>query len=439
MSRRAALPALALSAAALACAAPVARAQGGAPLGDPSRTAALAGAVVARPGQTDAIAVNPGALADLDRSEVSFTVHAGRLDQYFARTGEPALEMDRTIAGFGGGVVGRLPSPGWAPWLSRVRLGIGAHVPSADVLRLSAPPRPDRPTSAVYGNRVARTAATGALGVELPWGIGVGVGVSLTPTLETETLVGYEAGRGDTPDENVVIDVENTLVIESAWSAGLRFAPMDELAFGVAWHAEQAVDAEGPNDVRAGTLVVDAEVDFHELFAPEELAFGAYAAPVPELSLSADVVWSRWSRFRTIHDRPPDPAFEDVVSLRLGVEWAATPAYVVRAGWALEPSPVPEQVGVTNFVDGDRQVIAMGMGFDLERLGWARMRVDLHARWHVVGRQRATKDLDALGDADPELSGRQIDNLGYPGFHSGGSFAQVGVTASFPLEPAGAR
>jgi len=51
----------------------------------------------------------------------------------------------------------------------------------------------------------------------------------------------------------------------------------------------------------------------------------------------------------------------------------------------------------------------------------------------VLGEQRADKRLDRLPDADPDLPGHQIDNLGYPGFTASGSFAQVGLSLTFPL------
>ncbi len=407
-----------------------ASAQAGSALGEPSADAALANAVTARPGDTGAIARNPGALGDVDRPVLSLTAHAADLDLWFARTDEGGHEMGRTVAGVGGGLVGRLPGP---DWLRRVRLGVGVHLPTAHVLRLSAPPREDRPTLVAYGDRAARTGATAALGVELPFGLGLGVGLSLTPFLRTSTVVGYDATRGDTPDDNVVIDVENELLIESAAMAGLRFAPIAEVALGLAWRGQQDVRAKGPNDTRAGAVVVDAEVDFFELFAPEEVAAGLYVEPVGGLRLSGDVVWARWSRFRTIHDRRPSPRFEDVVAVRVGVEWTPTRFYRVRAGWGFEPSPVPEQTGVSSYVDGDRHVIGLGAGVDLEELDVARLRVDLHARWHLVERRRHTKDPASLPDAHADLPGRQIDNRGYPGFATGGGLGQIGVTVTFPL------
>ena len=408
----------------------IAYAQAGSPLADPSADAALAGATTARPGDTSAIARNPGAIAHVERPVLTLSGHAGKANVWMVRTGEAGSDLDRGIVGLGAGLVARLPGP---DWLRRVRLGLAAHLPAEYVLRLSAPPREDEPTPLAYGYRAGRVAVAGSLGIELPWGIGIGGGLSITPALRTATFVSYDATRGDTPDENVVVDARNELVMEAAAMAGVRWAPLDDFAFGLAWREEQAVDAEGPNDVRAGALVVDALIDFHEVFAPMEVAFGVWGRPVPSIALSADAVYARWSTFRTIHDRAAVPELDDVVYLRAGIEWWAVPFFAVRGGWAFEPTPVPEQRAVSNFVDSDRHVIAMGMGLDLEELGWARVRVDVHARFHAHSRASHTKDPALLEDAHRDIGGLQIDNQGYPGYDAGGTFGQIGATLTVPL------
>ena len=421
---------IALVLAGFAAPAPRAEAQAGSPLAEPSADASLAGATTARPGDTAAIARNPGAVAHVDRPVITFSGHAGEATAWMVRPGEGGEDLGRGIVGFGAGLVARMPGP---EWLRRARLGLAAHLPAEYVLRLSAPPREDEPTALAYGYRAGRVAVAGSLGVELPWGIGIGAGVSVTPSLTTATFVSYDATRGDTPDENVVVDVRNELVTEASAMAGVRWAPLDDFALGLAWRQEQAVDAEGPNDVRAGALVVDAVIDFHEVFAPMEVAFGVWGRPVPALALSADAVFARWSTFRTIHDRPAEPELDDVVSVRAGLEWWVAPFFAVRGGWGFEPTPVPEQRATSNFVDTDRHVLAMGMGFDLEELGWARLRVDLHARFHLHARATHTKDPALLEDAHPDIDGLQIDNQGYPGYDAGGTFGQIGATVTVPL------
>lgn len=428
MSRETPLALAALIAA--AASATPARADAGATLGEPSRTAALAGASTARV-DTAAIHVNPGALAHAPRSTLALHAHLGRLDLWWARRGEPARELRRTPSGFGGALLVRLPGP---EWLRRVRLGAAAHVGSRYALRITAPNRRDVPSFPLYGDRVARTALTASLGIELPAGLGIGGGYTLTPTLIAPTLVTFDARRGETPDEGVEVSLERQLRIEGSALAGARWRATRWLALGLAWRQRVTAAARGDNDTRAGPVVVDAEIDFYEMFAPQQLAFGVLLRPLPSLSVSADVVWARWSGYRTIHNEDPEPAFDDVVDTRIGVEWKPLDFWTVRAGYGFEPTPVPPQRGTSNFLDSDRHVLGLGLGLDLEPRGWARMRVDLHARWHVLESRRTAKDRDALPDADPDRPGTQIDNLGYPGLRSGGTVAQGGITVTIPLD-----
>jgi hypothetical protein len=51
---------------------------------------------------------------------------------------------------------------------------------------------------------------------------------------------------------------------------------------------------------------------------------------------------------------------------RLGLEWTALSSprrdLFVRGGYSYEPSPVPEQVGESNFVDNDKHTLSVGGG-----------------------------------------------------------------------------
>ena len=133
----------------------------------------------------------------------------------------------------------------------------------------------------------------------------------------------------------------------------------------------------------------------------------------------------------TIHNRPAQPAWSDVLLLRGGAQWSPVTGLFLRGGYAWEPSPVPEQDGQTNLLDGSRHVGALGAGLDLEALGGPALVVDLYVRAHLLSNQTASKRAEALPDADGETPQREIDNLGFPGFESGGSLWQAGVSLTF--------
>lgn len=431
--------ALALLGLALAHAAS-ARADSGAILGESSRAAALAGAVTARPGDTSAIYANPAALDAIDRPTLVVLGHVGEHRQSFARYGELGRSERQGIGGWGIALVSPLPGPAW---LRRVRLGGALLVPGAEVLRVNASNRSDDPTVFYYGERTQRTAMSFSLGVALPFRTSIGVGVAVYSTLVAPTRAGFDPNRGEDVDEGVFIEQDRIVTMDASAIIGVRVQPIDELAFGLTWHQGGASRASGEIEIRAGPIVVEDTYSFYQMIAPMDVTFGTAVFPTPELDLSVDLTWARWSEFRTILDEVPDPPFSDTFSVRAGAEYRPHPFLAVRAGYGFVPSPVPEQIARDNFLDGHRHVMGLGLGFDfeaLQRAPWSvhylPFRFDVTLRFHAQQEQRADKDRAALRDADPMRIGTQIDNLGYPGFRARGSFMQVSFTLTVPLGPA---
>src|SRR5262249_35088047 len=68
----------------------------------------------------------------------------------------------------------------------------------------------------------------------------------------------------------------------------------------------------------------------------------------------------------------PAPNFHDIAIPRLAAEWLALARerleLRVRAGYAYEPAPTPEQVGDTNFADSNKHTAAAGAGISLRGL-----------------------------------------------------------------------
>jgi hypothetical protein len=400
-----------------------AHAQSGAMFGETSRAASLADAMTARGGDPAAITMNPGALAAVDEPLVTLGAHGGRLGLRFTRDGEPPSELGRSVAGFGAA----LATPLFAP-LDMLHFGIGAHVPAQHALRLRAPSRSDEPSFPLYGGRAERTAIAASLAWRVFGRIGIGAGVMLTPRLFTPTVVGYVPGRGATSSDKVTVDLERELRIAAAPTLGVWARVHRFVALGLASRGAVTTGAEGPNDTRAGTLVIADRIDIRDFLEPEEVALGAAVYPRAGTSVSLDAVLARWSRYRTADDRTSDPPLSDVIDVRAGLEQRLAVAVALRVGYAFEPTPVPRQKAATNLLDGTRHVLALGLGWDLRRQGWAPVCLDGHFRAHVLHRASASKDPAALGDADPQAPGQQIANLGFPSFTATGYAVESGFT-----------
>ncbi len=408
----------------------LALADSGAADGESARAAALGDAVVARPGDTSAISFNPAGIADLDRTTITLLGHAGyyRLDQ--ARTGEPARTTDRGIGGYGISLVVPLPGP---EWLRRVHLGAAIHVPSSGIITIEAPTRDDLPSAFLYEARLERTAATFAMGIALPGNVDLGIGVTVAPSLLGPTYVSYDARRGTTVDQGVIVRLDRDVRFGGSLLVGARWAPVPQFAIGAAYRQGVALRAAGPIEIRAGSILADDPLDFVDHFSVDEVALGLSFQLSPEASISADMTWANWSSFRTLRNQAPTPGFHDTVSLRIGGEYVVDRWAAFRLGYAYEPTPVPAQVALSSFLDTDRHVLSGGFGLDLEPLTHTPLHLDLYLRAHAMGGISFTKDPTQLPDALPTVPGQQIDAFGYPGMSASILYLQAGLSMTLAL------
>lgn len=401
-----------------------AAADAGTAFSESSRAAALGDAVSARKGDATTMLENAAGLADVKEPVVVLGGHADHLSQWYARTGEPHEDRSRSFGGFSFAAATPLPGP---EWLHHTRIGLALDLPAAYLLKVDVPVRYDTPQSPLYDGRPDRLSAVAALAYEVTTWLNLGAGLSITPALDTPTDVRYVAGRDKAVDKSVVVRLDRSLDYSVAPFVGVRAQPLDDLGVALAYRTAQFSRAQGSQRTTAGGIVADDPVDFYQFWDPAMLTLGAALGRARGWSLSLDVVWSRWSDFKTGFDTDPSPAFHDTLGLRTGLEWAKR-GWALRAGYAIDPSPIPEQIGDTSYIGAGAMTYSVGGGLDLRELFHVPFAIDAHARARLGAEQTAHKDPSALSDADADLPGKQIGNLGYPGFSSRSTIVQAGLT-----------
>jgi hypothetical protein len=395
----------------------------GTAFGESSRVAALGNAVSARPGDAGSILLCPGGLADVSEPELVLSGQVDRLQLWMQRIGEQRQERNRWMGGFGFAVATPLPKP-----LARLRFGIALDFPAEHALRVAVDERSDTPHSPIYDGRPDRLSALGALGYEILPELKIGAGIVVTPSLSTPTEVSYDADRGDTVEKDVIIRLDRDLEMDVAPFFGLRAVPLDGLSLGAVYRAAAISKAGGSQRTIAGGIVADDPIDYYQFWDPEEWVLGVAGGPFGDVTVSVDATYARWSKFRSGFDREVTPKFRDTLNPRLGVEWSANGWLRARAGYGFEPSPIPEQSESSNYLGADTHVVTIGGGIDFRKLGRMPFVLDAHLRARLGGTQKSEKDVASLPDADPNLPGQQIDNLGYPGFRSSASLYQLGIS-----------
>lgn len=386
-----------------------------------SRAIAMGGAATAAATDLDAAFYNPAAV--IRTRDVAVGLGLLVADDFLASSGdEPNL---RTHVLFEGGLAAPLPLG--ETLRERVFVSLAVAVPHTGFYDVDQPDD-ESVTFPFWDSRNRRVVFTGALAVRVFDWLGLGIGTTLLPDVRGTVQVDL-SGSADRNASRVEVDYD------FAPTAGLLVEPLPWLAIGVTYRGAHSTQIDLPVDVSiTENLTVAARVTAPAYALPHEVAVGVQVRPLDVLTLTADATWYDYSSFRyaspdvTVYDANGDPtnegdegkaarvAFEDVVAVRAGAEWAVLPWLLLRAGYGFQPSPVPAQSGRTNLLDGDRHVVALGAGIDLPA-AWlwedvTRLAVDLHLQVTALGRREFEKD--AL---DPE-------NPGYPSISvSGGTFS----------------
>jgi long-chain fatty acid transport protein len=103
-------------------------------------------------------------------------------------------------------------------------------------------------------------------------------------------------------------------------------------------------------------------------WTPMQVVLGAAISPIAGMTLTADAIWKRWSRWINYFEFHPDPRFHDTYHVRAGIEQRFVTGNPIlshataRAGGYYEPSPVPDQNGPSNILDPNKTVLGAGFG-----------------------------------------------------------------------------
>jgi len=270
--------------------------------------------------------------------------------------------------------------------------------------------------------------------------LGVGVGASLLAdarsnriAFDVGVVAGAKVGAAD-------LDVE--LPPRVAPLVGLWLKPHPRVRAGVTYRGQLSLDLALDilaNVEVAGVVTGDALVALRasDYFTPARLT-GAIAIDVTaDATLAAEVAWVRWSAFPPppaldvlvalditpplVSTEAPPPDFTDVVTARLGGElWrrGARVDVAARAGVAYLPSPVPPQLGLTSYADGDRLQLAAGAGVELRDLRPYLTRpiaFDLALSWQHL---------------EDRLTVKHVDRLPGQAFSSGGDVVHATLTST---------
>jgi len=301
----------------------------------------------------------------------------------------------------------------------------------------------------LYGDRLTAVSLVFGAAFKIVPALSVGMSVSLG-FLNSASSATYVRDPADY--NSLLINTSVTTAVNASPTGGVRWTPKDWLRVGGTLHTPQSfvVDTEIFAALPSGSESTTKRRNvFH--YMPWSAAIGVEADALTRsaytISIAASCSYGFWSDYRDRHDTKPsayggDLAFKDTLSGALGARYANSRA---RGYFDVQyvPSPVPPQIGRSNYVDNDRVGVASGFEIDLGASG---IRAGLQLFLHRLLPRHQTKDPSRIRDelpddavfaenfdAVPGVAGLQTNNPGFPGFGSRGWVSGGALTLRVPL------
>jgi len=413
-----------------------------------SRGVAMGGAMTGVGGDVSGLYYNPAGIAEIEDFVLSFS--------YFYA--DPTLRIDGrdTDVDTYSGVVIATVVPGR---FRDIKFSGGAvfYIPDKRLARYLLMPK-ERPRFVLYSNDAQRIVALMPFSVQVfPW-LSVGAGASLLLELDgqekifvSEQIEGLPVvpSRGSHTEDFIPTFAPYggiLLKYKDLASLGISYAAKSQFSINVSpvvFLPDMFVYPWMPIPLIRGTRI-DAQGSEKSHFTPGQLNVGVSVRPMQGLTLAASLTWARWSQYEQyapkvkllltgwppgtpghlgdwveVFEFPiPPPNLEDILIPAFGLEYLAlSTRHVdlhVRCGYFYRPTPVPDQTGLTNFLDSDVHAPSGGLGItlkDLFRVITKPLTVDMHFQYQIMTKRKTLKDSPTNPVGDYKTDGN-ILNVG---------------------------
>jgi long-subunit fatty acid transport protein len=367
-----------------------------------------------------AVYYNPAALA-FDE-QLTFAVGFQRAALSLEVNGEPWKALDAPALDIGFGI----PIPFGGALEDRITLGLAFILPQTSIL-IADTKRPGELTWTLVENRAQTVSIQAALGVRITDFLSVGWGVLALAELEGAIDVAPNAtGR-------LGSQARDELYARYSQVASIHARPLPDWELAAIWRQKSEAEYRLPITVDLGDEfplpVPTLQIEGVAQFDPQQVTLASSVTPLDALRIDVSLTWKDWSAYRNPieytavpegYPTQPDPGFADTWVPRLGVE-SDLPGIealdvLVRGGFAYEPSPVPEQTGLHNYLDSDRAIPSLGAG-----LRWRWLTFDVGTQLHLASQRRHEKSCvdDGNGNSIVPLEEGAETSPSYPGGNPG--------------------
>ncbi|MDD2900469.1 MAG: OmpP1/FadL family transporter [Desulfuromonadaceae bacterium] len=172
------------------------------------------------------------------------------------------------------------------------------------------------------------------------------------------------------------------------YNLGAQWKPLNNLSFGAAYRSEIKLELEGNANYLATTATGQnpafglgpktiRTTGATDITLPDALTLGVAWKPLDKLTLEFDAERTGWSSYDKLelkfgtplaafNGKPDAKNWEDVWAYRFGAQYAVTPKFDLRAGYAYDNSPTPDSTLSPELPDADRHNFSIGSGLHNE-------------------------------------------------------------------------
>jgi len=223
--------------------------------------------------------------------------------------------------------------------------------------------------------------------------LAVAAGLDVTHAIVTLSKSAYvpDANNPNQPTELGQLGLDGTSN-GIGYNLGLKWKPIKELSFGVAYRSQITLKIDGDANFlassQAGAAAIGQAANFTSynsriratspvsstITLPDSLGLGIAWQPTEKLTLEFDAERTGWSsldqlkfdfdntQFRNFNNQPQALNWNDAWCYRTGGQYSYNKSIDLRAGFAYDTNPIPDSTLGPILPDADRTNLSFGMG-----------------------------------------------------------------------------
>lgn len=262
------------------------------------------------------------------------------------------------------------PTMGFAmPLNDQWSFGVAAYAPYGLHLRWDTDHSQNPGALYAWESKFVRKVLTPAFGYKVSNRLSLGAGISLgTGTSDAGKTYPANPATGADP---TLMKLESDDEFNWSFNVGLMYMPMENLSLGLTYRSRTNADFQGDvliNGIKTSTVTMDYDL-------PECVQAGARYGFTDTLSMEVDMIWTRWDIHAEQVEKSPlapggsfhhDRDWRNRIQCKIGLEWKPVDAVALRAGYAYDPTPVPDHTFDLGWPDTDRNIYSLGMGLAIQ-------------------------------------------------------------------------